>query len=881
MHNPPVEEGVKEGVSLIQRIGEKPPHQPREDCGTRDEGYSTMSSDIPRDPPTPPTVATVLEERSKGGEHAQPEEKGEIQLLNTKNLQCSPQTAAKKVLPAPVSDFDGLRTYDYDDDNSDILMIPIRGPIVIQDISEGRVWRSVSDSLLCAPQGLDTASVYEQVGRGVVNVPERSISLLDVTFQITRPQHESLRRAVGHPSLKKDHRKKRDRDKVSSEIIQSHNDQENHYRTNGILSPSYSRAEMEDWSLDLSAEDIRTPAGDTDPSLSESCPTQTQHSSLPSVQGTTLDLEEDHNELLWNGATYLKGDQDQDNSWPYKKDQLHKAWQLKLDGSKEGCSMMSPRSGCSDQPAIWSSSEQLSCCSEVASKCSTDIENFCEQLCNLPELKRVSFCSSDNGGVNESSLNSNYNSSIPGSIDDQSELVDDVCVDTVFTRDFYRLVKFESTKSLAASSKSLETSDGLTIERLQGLETNQTCEESLASVLGFIAEQQKYCKEREVKDQEVTSGLSGSMRKDKSKSPLYMEKSASSVSSVICQNQDGSSSATASFDHHTSEVSLDSHSEHDFVPELQSKCRNLKYFESQSLTKKDKSSDHVYAVPADRQSPSRPKRSASLQLSSERNFPSASRRRRPLSSGSSAPFCSVASHCNKTPATSTSVYNEPAREVCNSDNGFPPPPDFLDSCSKAIDPPAVPPHGPMALPVFQKTPTVSSVPHRCSIQGVTSDKIFNQHKIDNSCDSPPVPKRITSRALPRPPLDPPSAEAIQPIAVPKRSTSLLNEIKRPQSLLKENSKIAKPKKDQLNPACRNSATLLIELQRMAKAEEDEKVEVYSPPEATSPGPEAGLGTGWVRVEPIMDLRDPQVRNFLFYSLSIFHIFMINHINISI
>ncbi|XP_025415025.1 uncharacterized protein LOC112686802 isoform X2 [Sipha flava] len=73
-------------------------------------------------------------------------------------------------------------------------------------------------------------------------------------------------------------------------------------------------------------------------------------------------------------------------------------------------------------------------------------------------------------------------------------------VGTDFTRDFYRLVKFESSKSLASTSSRSVTGGGCDHRWPPAAEAQQDREQALQSVLDFIAEQQKYCLSRQAED---------------------------------------------------------------------------------------------------------------------------------------------------------------------------------------------------------------------------------------------------------------------------------------------------------------------------------------------------------------------------------------------
>lgn len=67
-----------------------------------------------------------------------------------------------------------------------------------------------------------------------------------------------------------------------------------------MLELEYDRAELEDWSLSLSNDDLREQWKKMDSALT---PGQISISTLPSIQeNNTLELEEDSNECLWNNS---------------------------------------------------------------------------------------------------------------------------------------------------------------------------------------------------------------------------------------------------------------------------------------------------------------------------------------------------------------------------------------------------------------------------------------------------------------------------------------------------------------------------------------------------------------------------------------------------
>ncbi|KAI4461092.1 nck-associated protein 5 [Holotrichia oblita] len=196
----------------------------------------------------------------------------------------------------------------------------------------------------------------------------------------------------------------------------------------------YDRTELEDWSLNLSSDDVREHWKRNDATT----PGQISLSTLPSIQeNNALELEEDSNECLWNNPSFLM-DKDgheivtllmdngsSEKQWPYAIN-----GDLNLHNSPDNS---------------WSSGASDCCHSHEPETCS----------------KRSS-------------------AALSGCSDDTGELP---LIGTDFTRDFYRLVKFESTKSLAStSSRSLGGA----------LSENGDRDAALQNVLTFIAEQQKY-----------------------------------------------------------------------------------------------------------------------------------------------------------------------------------------------------------------------------------------------------------------------------------------------------------------------------------------------------------------------------------------------------
>lgn len=195
----------------------------------------------------------------------------------------------------------------------------------------------------------------------------------------------------------------------------------------------YDRAELEDWSLSLSCEDLRDRQS---PFAEITTPGQISLSTLPSIrEDDALELEEDVGDCLWNDCGFANVEIEE-----CRIDELEsseKRWECTGTNSPGGS---------------WSSAS------------------------DAPD-KQSNAAMSEDG---------------------------DCAVGLDFTRDFYRLVKYESTKSLASnSSRGLpqpqDAGNHLRIHDVQAMAI-QDREHALQNVLHFIAEQQKYCRDREESD---------------------------------------------------------------------------------------------------------------------------------------------------------------------------------------------------------------------------------------------------------------------------------------------------------------------------------------------------------------------------------------------
>ncbi|XP_074031614.1 uncharacterized protein isoform X3 [Leptinotarsa decemlineata] len=220
-------------------------------------------------------------------------------------------------------------------------------------------------------------------------------------------------------------------DETRSALQQQHRD---------MLELEYDRAELEDWSLSLSSDDLRDQWKKTDAVT----PGQISISTLPSIQeNNTLELEEDSNECLWNNSSYM----------------------MDKEGRELVTLLMDGPNGEKQWPYA--------------------VANIVHQQ-NSPENSWSSGGSDCCNSHEQETYSKRSSVALSGSSDDTGELP---AIGTDFTRDFYRLVKFESTKSLAStSSRSLGGA----------LSDHGDREATLQNVLTFIAEQQKYVHCREV-----------------------------------------------------------------------------------------------------------------------------------------------------------------------------------------------------------------------------------------------------------------------------------------------------------------------------------------------------------------------------------------------
>lgn len=454
------------------------------ESGNRDEGYSTMSSDVQADPCRQGEPNRELEDLKEASDEAENQV-----LLNINNAIIIDDKIDQEILYIPI--------------NFAVSFNPRNSFPPTKNINPFQhIMRSFSDSNLC----LKLTTSATQCGENFYTFSSPSspsMILLDVMPIIQREKkNHPLRRTRGTASLVSPCPTAADNvdtvppsrnswvsnideqvdgcqydaeyvqhwlqlDDTRSALQQQHRD---------LLDLEYDQAEMEDWSLNLSCEDLQDSQWKRNSTQSDAItPGQISLSTLPSIQeNNTLELEEDVSECLWNNSSYML-DTSSDKFAPLSLENDSESH--KMDENHWPYPPME-NSGLPSPGGSWSSIENSEdCC----------INNEC--LYNNDNLV-------DNDASKRSSA------ALSGYSDDQESSA----VGTDFTRDFYRLVKFESTKSLASnSSRGLGTG----VQELSGqilklpeiqFTVKQEREQALQNVLNFIAEQQKYCHNREELD---------------------------------------------------------------------------------------------------------------------------------------------------------------------------------------------------------------------------------------------------------------------------------------------------------------------------------------------------------------------------------------------
>ncbi|KAJ9580377.1 hypothetical protein L9F63_003970, partial [Diploptera punctata] len=407
LHNTSTGQQHRRNRPLIAHVADEGSESP--ESGNRDEGYSTMSSDV--------QATANGEVNPRRGLEDLKEVTDETDLYCTGRLLVVEDACDPDVLYIPLGLALGLSA-----GNPRHSFPPSRDLLPYQHIM-----RSFSDSHLCLKITTTTPSPspvnnHQHSSYSLSSTASSSPSVL-VLDVLTSARCWWDADYVQHWLRL---------DETRSALQQQHRD---------LMELEYDQTELEDWSMSLSCEDITSSAAPTP--LGESLtPGQPQYGMmLPSIQeNNALELEEDSSECLWNNASYL------------------------LDHRNGGSELMSLLMDDSDQ----------------------NVDSGADQKTGWPYGNTNGGSCNGQGGYHENS-SKRSSAAMSGCSDDAGSSESPAVIGTDFTRDFYRLVKFESTKSLASTSS----------RSLAGVPYR---EQALQSVLNFIAEQQQYCASREEQD---------------------------------------------------------------------------------------------------------------------------------------------------------------------------------------------------------------------------------------------------------------------------------------------------------------------------------------------------------------------------------------------
>ncbi|XP_041977789.1 uncharacterized protein LOC121732073 isoform X2 [Aricia agestis] len=415
------EKGADEGSGEACEAGAESP-----ESGAKDEGYSTMSSDVQADASrqSDHAVDRVLPDLNEASDET---DNQTIVSINPRESRRHARMLDADYICFPIGvAFAGIRgSYP-----------PSRPVLPFQ-----HVVRSFSDSHLCLKFLAGTTCPSTCLD---TPTPSSGVLVLDIKPAPERP----LRRAA-IPSTTSSERASWGStldDRV--DVAQYEADYVQHWlelddarsalqqRHRDLADLEYDRAELEDWSLSLSCEDLRDRHS---PFAEITTPGQISLSTLPSIrEDDALELEEDVGDCLWNDCGFATIEIEE----------------CRIADDAETSEKRWEYSGTHSPGGSWSSASDV-------------------------QEKRCSTALSEEGDCANVGLD--------------------------FTRDFYRLVKYESTKSLASnSSKGIplaaqDPNSHLRINDVQSVGL-QDREQALQSVLNFIAEQQKYCRDREESD---------------------------------------------------------------------------------------------------------------------------------------------------------------------------------------------------------------------------------------------------------------------------------------------------------------------------------------------------------------------------------------------
>ncbi|XP_061383388.1 uncharacterized protein LOC116767620 isoform X4 [Danaus plexippus] len=410
------------GKATEEETGEAGVESP--ESGAKDEGYSTMSSDVQAD-------------ASRQSDHV-----GDpLPDLNEASDETDNQTIVSINPREPRRRARLIAEADYIYFPIGVAFAGIRGsyppsrPVlpfqhVVRSFSDSHLCLKLLTSTSCPPSCLETPS------------PSSGILVLDLKPAPERP----LRRPAVASTTSSERVSWGSTIDERADVSQYDADYVQHWlelddarsalqqRHRDLADLEYDRAELEDWSLSLSCEDLRDRQS---PFAEITTPGQISHSTLPSIrEDDALELEEDVGDCLWNDCGFATVEIDE----------------CRIGDEVENSEKRWEYTGTHSPGGSWSSAS------------------------DAPE-KRSSTALSEDGDCANIGLD--------------------------FTRDFYRLVKYESTKSLASnSSKGVTAQDPANHLRITDVQTVglQDREQALQNVLNFIAEQQKYCRDREESD---------------------------------------------------------------------------------------------------------------------------------------------------------------------------------------------------------------------------------------------------------------------------------------------------------------------------------------------------------------------------------------------
>ncbi|XP_043199499.1 pneumococcal serine-rich repeat protein-like isoform X1 [Amphibalanus amphitrite] len=460
----------------------------------RDEGYSTMSSDVQANvsadsgvSPGPACIETSSDSRprledvrevqeedgrplasaavtSALSESERPDRPASVSSSDSEDMRCLVEALRQSLRPGR-----RLHLLAETAGESDVLYLPLTGPAArhscLVPARPRPVHRCRSDSRLCVKRwAAEAAASRPWSGRA----PERSSSTLELGAVSTLDTRRaaSLKRAAGQASLERG-----GSPPTTSAFVPAalpwRDDSSELWRNCFSLEAR----EMEDWSLHLSAEELRSELTD-EAAGSERLADSSDYSrvgSFPNIQEAILELEEDASECLWNNASYMHQRPSGLPAWPYEHP------------SDDPPPLPSPGA---DLRISWSSCEHISL---------ADLRDAVLDFNDKNDLKSAE-CESRLEAQAQEDLKRHSNGSDAmscASVASEDERPENL--ETEFTRDFYRLVKYESSKSLALSEASAKGDD-------EPLVSSADRELALASMLNFITEQQRYIAERETED---------------------------------------------------------------------------------------------------------------------------------------------------------------------------------------------------------------------------------------------------------------------------------------------------------------------------------------------------------------------------------------------